>query len=218
METLVVGVLGVLAALAAAWIGYRAAHQTADKEITQLTEQLKTARRQLDVDAVGMTSHELTAIDEVLIEYPKLRPCFYDGVDPNELTDLTDDKERIKAVAARLVNGYATILLQSRKEDEKNPIPAAWARATVAGRYGNSPACCDHLMAYIEEYGYTGKLQIQLMIDGLTRSQEAASEQNDTGKVERLTARIAVVETAKEGLFKRIDQSNAKYAGSALQV
>src|SRR5215216_4206334 len=138
--SLLIGVLGIV-------IGYIASHQVTNKQIVKLVEQLETARRQLDVDAVGMTSHELESIDEILIQHPKFRPCFYDGIEPHELSTLTNnDKEMIKAIAARLVNGYATILLQSRaKLEDETLLPAAWARITIARRYGNSPACCDHL-------------------------------------------------------------------------
>jgi len=56
METLVAGILGAVAALVAAWIGYLAALRATNKQIVKLVEQLETAKRQLDVDAVGMTS------------------------------------------------------------------------------------------------------------------------------------------------------------------
>jgi hypothetical protein len=194
-------------------------------QIVKLVEQLETSKRQLDVDAVGMTSHELEAIDEVLIQYPKFRPCFYDGVDPNELSNITNnDKEMIKAIAARLVNGYATILLQSRVKvessikDQSNMIPAAWARATIARRYGNSPPCCDHLMTYIEEYDYTGRHQITLMFDGLDQALNAALERKDKKRAKQLRARIQAAEALRASLYKRIDENHTLYKGREMPV
>ena len=154
MELLITAAVTVLAAILGYWGAKKAASQQTDalekstsEQIAQLKEQLKTQKdefeiivRQLDVSRVGMTSGELTAIDELLIQYPRFRACFYDGFEPNEIKGITnDDKERVKAIAARLVNGYATILLQSRRLPESMEFDTAWVNATVARRYGNSP-------------------------------------------------------------------------------
>ena len=51
-----------------------------------------------------MTSGELTAIDELLVQHPRFRACFYDGKGPEEIEGITDeDREVVKAIAARLV-------------------------------------------------------------------------------------------------------------------
>ena len=211
--SLLIGALGIV-------IGYIASHQVTNKQIVKLVEQLETARRQLDVDAVGMTSHELESIDEILIQHPKFRPCFYDGIEPHELGTLTNnEKEMIKAIAARLVNGYATILLQSRaKLEDETLLPAAWARITIARRYGNSPACCDHLMTYIEEYSYTGRHQLALMFDGLNEASNAASERNDKKRMKQLKTRIQAAEDQEASLHERLDKSNSKYEGREMPV
>jgi hypothetical protein len=223
MELIVTAAVTILAALIAAVIGYKAALNAASQQIIALEkstteqiahikEQLKTQKdeleiviRQLDVSAVGMTSNELTAIDEMLIQYPQFRACFYDGVEPDDIEGITDEeKERVKAIAARLVNGYATILLQMRKSPESMQFDTAWANATVARRYGNSPACCDHLLSYIEEYAVTGEHQLKLMLKGLNDALKTAQIQNDQKKVEQLTARITAAERAWESNVSKL--------------
>jgi hypothetical protein len=170
--------------------------------------------KQLDISRVGVTSGELTAIDELLVQHPQFRACFYDGMDPEDIEGITDeDREVVKAIAARLVNGYATILLQSRGKPESSEFNVAWANATVARRYGNSMPCCDHLVSYIEEYGVTGKHQLRLMLQGLNDALATARLQKDQKKVERLTARIKIAETARESLVSRLDASTEKYGG-----
>jgi hypothetical protein len=168
--------------------------------------------KQLDISRVDMTSGELTAIDELLVQHPQFRACFYDGMDPEDIEGITDEgREVVKAIAARLVNGYATILLQSRGKPESSEFNVAWANATVARRYGNSIPCCDHLVSYIEEYGVTGKHQLKLMLEGLNDALATAKLQNDQKKVERLTARIKAVEKGREGVINRLEASTKKY-------
>jgi predicted phage tail protein len=223
MDVFITGVVTVLAALIAAVIGYRAAlnasaqqimalEKSTSEQIAHLKEQLKAQKeeleivmRQLDVSAVGMTSSELTAIDELLIQYPRFRAYFYDGVETGGIEQITyEDKERVKAIAARLVNGYATILLQSRKSPGSMQFDTAWVNATIARRYGNSPSCCNHLMSYIEEYAVTGEHQIKLMLKGLNDALKTAKLKNDQEKVERLAARLTAVETAQEGILNKL--------------
>jgi hypothetical protein len=223
MDGVITGVVTVLAALIAAVIGYRAALSAAaqqiialdkstSEQIAHLKEQLKAQKeeleivvRQLDVSAVGMTSSELTAIDELLIQYPRFRAYFYDGVEPGGIEKITyEDEERVKAIAARLVNSYATILLQSRKSPGSMQFDTDWANATIARRYGNSPPCCDHLMAYIEEYAVTGEHQLNLMLNGLNDTLKTAKLQDNQAKVERLTARITAAEMAREGILNKL--------------
>jgi hypothetical protein len=210
----------LLMALVGIAISSIVAYLVSKMQVDKLAEQLETARRQLDVDAVGMTSHELEAIDEVLIQHPKFRPCFYDGFEPSELPNLTNnDKESIKAIAARLVNGYATILLQSRaKFEDETLLPAAWARITISRRYGSSPACCDHLMTYIEEYSYTGRHQLALMFDGLKEALNAAVECKDKKRMKQLRIRIQDAEAHEASLHERLDKSNSKYEGREMPL
>jgi hypothetical protein len=200
-----IAIAGVVATILAAVIGYWAARWATAQQIGALKEEIALVLRQLDVSAVGMTSNELTAIDELMIQYPRYRACFFDGVEPGKTADIKwEDKERVKAIASRLVNGYATILLQSRRIPESRQFDIAWVNATIARRYGSSPACCDHLLSYIEEYAVTGEHQFKLMLKGLGDALILAQQQNEQEKVEQLTLRIATAQSRQEDIFRKL--------------
>ena len=73
-------------------------------------------------------------------------------------------------------------------------------------------------MTYIEEYSYTGRHQIQLMIDGLKQARKAALDRKDRKRVAQLMARIEAAEAVQTSLFNRLDESHRKYGGSEMAV
>lgn len=121
--------------------------------LVSLHKNTKTLRNSVAQNVTGL----VTGLDRMFIERPHLYPYFYEDVDPKELRDSKDPKEReryreIEAAATMVLDVLDVVNTQSTQFPEEWDTPEAWDH-WVADEFARSPILCRVLDEHKNWYG-----------------------------------------------------------------
>jgi hypothetical protein len=115
--------------------------KAANEQAQSANEQAQLAKIQTKALTTQHVMTELYELDKVFIDYPHLRPYFYDG---KEMSDSDADYGRVRAIAEFQLDFFDSFLTQSEYLTLKPDELENW-RTYIKDSFRNSPAMCRRL-------------------------------------------------------------------------
>jgi len=140
----------------------------------ELSAQTKYVGKSLKAGIFIGAEDRLTALDEIFVTYPEIRPYFYESkaIEPDD-----PNYQRVCAAAEFLLDYFDAILIQVKQFPET--WPQGWWESFIEDTFAESPVLCNHLYR-IADSGYTKELLEAMHRGEASRKNKVSQNQEET--------------------------------------